>query len=283
MVVQPAMLRVKDLKKSFGGKLLFEDVSMEVGPGQIVGVFGRSGAGKSTLAKILCGVEKLDEGSVYLDDKLLFSAQRRYDRKAGIRIQMVYQQPYASLDGSQKIGKGLRELIRYHHFDRAESLQRTPGPAAAEHCGRNREDALAWKLLPEASRDVKIPDRLPHQMRHAGRKGEEALIRELLSEVSLDTEILGHLPHQISGGEAQRIAIARCLLFHPKLLILDEATSMLDLSTQANVLGLVRRTVLEKGGSVLLISHDRELVDYLCDSVYVFDQFNLMKETHHVP
>ena len=115
----------------------------------------------------------------------------------------------------------------------------------------------------------------PAAARLPGRKGEDALIRELLAEVSLDTEILGHLPHQISGGEAQRIAIARCLLFHPKLLILDEATSMLALSTQANVLGLVRRSILERGGSVLLISHDRELTDYLCDPIYSFDQTHL--------
>ena len=96
-----------------------------------------------------------------------------------------------------------------------------------------------------------------------------------MDEVGLNMEILNHLPHQISGGEAQRIAIARCLLFKPKLLILDEATSMLDVSTQANVLALVRRVMKKHGGSVLLISHDRELVEYLCDRLYVFEQCHL--------
>ena len=96
----------------------------------------------------------------------------------------------------------------------------------------------------------------------------------MLDKVGLAPQILAHLPHQISGGEAQRVAIARCLLFRPKLLILDEATSMLDVSTQANVLGMVRRQMRESGGSILLISHDEALVKLLCDQIYVFDNKN---------
>lgn len=223
------MIRIEELKKSFAGKLIFQHLNMEILPGQIVGVYGASGIGKSTLAKILCGVCPPEEGKIFLDGQLLYSAATAYDRKRGIQIQMVYQQPYSALDGSQKIGKGLRELISYHRF----------APNARE---------------------------------------AEALIHKLLSEVGLDDGILNHLPHQISGGEAQRIAIARCLLFHPRLLILDEATSMLDVSTQANIIGLVKRIILPRGGSILLISHDRELVNYLCDQIYVFDQSNLNKE-----
>lgn len=105
-----------------------------------------------------------------------------------------------------------------------------------------------------------------------GRHAENELLDGLYEQVGLDRGVLNHLPHQISGGEAQRVAIARCLLFSPRVLVLDEATSMLDVSTQANVLGLVRRTVVDVGGSALLISHDRELVDHMCARVYVFDQ-----------
>lgn len=217
------MIRIEHLKKHFGTKPIFDDLNMTIEPGEIVGLYGDSGIGKSTLAKILCGVTRPDAGSVYLDGQLLYSADTDYDRKRGIQIQMVYQQPYSSLDGSQKLRKGFQELIRYHKF---------------------------------ASRDE-----------------EAALIEKTLAEVGLEPGILDHLPHQISGGEAQRIAIARCLLFHPRLLILDEATSMLDVSTQANVLALVKRVILPHGGSVLLISHDKELVDYLCDRVYYFDSF----------
>lgn len=223
------MIQIENLKKSFGEKLIFENLNMEILPGHIVGVYGPSGIGKSTLAKILCGVTKPDWGSIRLDGELLCSTKTPYHRKKGIQIQMVYQQPYSALDGNQKLGKGFRELIRYHRF----------ASSGAE---------------------------------------ETELINGILTEVGLEHGILDHLPYQISGGEAQRVSIAKCLLFHPKLLILDEATSMLDVSTQANVIGLVKRVILPKGGSVLLISHDRELVNFLCDQIYVFDKTNLKKE-----
>lgn len=217
------MIKIEHLQKHFGSKCIFDDLNMEIHPGQIVGLYGASGIGKSTLAKILCGVMPPDGGSIYLDDQLLCASNVPYNRKRGIRIQMVYQQPYSSLDGSQKLKKGFQELIRYHKF--------------------------------------------------APRSEESQLIQGILAEVGLEPGILEHLPHQISGGEAQRIAIARCLLFHPSLLILDEATSMLDVSTQANVIALVKRVIIDRGGSVLLISHDRELVDYLCNQIYMFDNF----------
>ncbi|MBR3203070.1 MAG: ATP-binding cassette domain-containing protein, partial [Solobacterium sp.] len=79
--------------------------------------------------------------------------------------------------------------------------------------------------------------------------------------------------------EAQRICIARCLLFNPRLLILDEATSMLDVSTQANVISLVRREMQKNNGSVLLISHDRALIDDIADKVYSFKNHTL-EENH---
>jgi len=229
MVVQSGMIRGENLKKSFGKQLVFDNVSFTIPEGKTVGIYGASGIGKSTLAKLLCGVLQPDEGSIYLDGKLLCSAKTPYDRKRGLAIQMVYQQPYAALDHSQKIRDGFLELIRYHKF---------------------------------------APDR----------KSTDALIAQAVAQVGLSSEILNHLPHQISGGEAQRVSIARSLLFRPRLLILDEATSMLDVSTQANVIALVMRVMAENNGSVLLISHDRELVDYLCDKIYVFDQYQLKEK-----
>ncbi|MBR3474882.1 MAG: ABC transporter ATP-binding protein [Oscillospiraceae bacterium] len=229
MVVFEPMITGHDLKKSFGGKLVLSGVSFVIPDGETVGLYGPSGIGKSTLAKLLCGVMRPDEGCISLDGELLVSSSLPYDRKRGLAIQMVYQQPYSSLDPSQKLIQGFRELIRYHHFaqDRSE---------------------------------------------------EERLLQGLMQDVGLDMGILQHLPRQISGGEAQRVAIARCLLFHPKLLILDEATSMLDVSTQANVLALVRGLMAKSKGSILLISHDRALVDTLCNQIYVFDNKTL-KET----
>ena len=223
------MLEIKNCCKSFGSQTVLQNVSLNIPAGSIIGVSGASGIGKSTLAKILCGVMPPDAGAVFLDGKLLVSPKEAYDRKCGLAIQMVYQQPDATLDPSQKIGAGLRELISYHHL--------------AEN-----------------------------------KKAAETLIADILAQMQLPAKILAHLPRQISGGEAQRVALARCLLLRPKLLILDEATSMLDVSTQANLLALVKAQMIPSGGSVLFISHDRALTDFYCDTVYAFDEDHRLKE-----
>ncbi len=226
------MLEIQSCCKAFDGRPVLQDVCMSVPGGRIVGVFGASGIGKSTLAKLLCGVLRPDSGTILLDGQTLVSDAAPYDRRRGLQIQMVYQQPHASLDPSQKLGAGLRELIAYHHL-------------AANRCEADSQ------------------------------------IRSILSEVQLPQELQNHLPYQISGGEAQRAALARSLLLQPRLLILDEATSMLDVSTQAAVLSLVRRLMLERGGSVLFISHDRALTDYYCDIVYEFDGAHRLREVQN--
>lgn len=223
------MLEIKNCCKSFGSQTVLQNVSLNIPAGSIIGVSGASGIGKSTLAKILCGVTAPDAGAVFLDGKLLVSQKEAYDRKCGLAIQMVYQQPYATLDPAQKIGAGLRELISYHRLT------------------KNRQET-------------------------------EKLIADILAQMQLPSKILAHLPRQISGGEAQRVALARCLLLSPKLLILDEATSMLDVSTQANLLALVKAQMVPGGGSVLFISHDRALTNFYCDTVYEFDEDHRLKE-----
>ena len=223
------MLEIKNCCKVFGDQTVLQDVSLNIHDGSIIGVSGASGIGKSTLAKILCGVTVPDAGEIFLDGQLLLSKKEAYDRKCGLAIQMVYQQPYATLDSSQKIGAGLRELISYHRL--------------AEN-----------------------------------KKAAETLIADILAQMQLPPKILAHLPRQISGGEAQRVALARCLLLSPKLLILDEATSMLDVSTQANLLAFVKAQMIPSGGSVLFISHDRALTDFYCDTVYEFDEDHRLKE-----
>ena len=225
MVVRRMSIQGENLSLRFGAQVIFRNADFTIPDGSVTGLFGRSGIGKSTLAKLLCGIHLPQSGSISMDGMPL-STPKGYDRKAGLAVQMVYQQPFSALDPSQKLGAGFRELIRYHHF---------------------------------------APDR----------KSADELTKSLLAETGLSPDILGHLPRQISGGEAQRVSIARCLLFRPRLLILDEATSMLDVSTQANVLGLVRRVMAKTGGSVLLISHDEALVTHYCDRMYLLEEYHL--------
>ncbi len=222
MVVQRLVIEIRNLCKNFSGHEILRDFSLLLPDASITGLFGPSGIGKSTLAKLLCGVLRPDAGEILLDGKVLVSSVQPYDRKRGLAIQMVYQQPYATLDPSQRLERGFCELIRYHRLA-------------------------------------------------ATRVETDALIDATLAQLNLERSLLQHLPRQISGGEAQRVAIARSLLLRPKLLILDEATSMLDVSTQANVLGAVRRAMQAIGGSILFISHDRALTDFFCDRVVVFE------------
>ena len=212
------MIELINISKKYGNKQVLDKVDMQICTGTIVGLYGESGEGKSTLAKVLCGVVVPDGGRVELDGKPLLSENQKYDRKLGLGVQMVYQQPYSVLDPSQKIINGLKELIRYHSIVKADEI--------------------------------------------------DSFIDRIAEEMDLDKDIFYHLPHQISGGEAQRIAIAKSLMFEPRLLILDEATSMLDISTQANVLGIIKKQTKKYDGSILIISHDKQLLDCICNSVF---------------
>lgn len=223
------MIEAAHLRKAFRKKKVLEDVSFTIQEGETVGLYGESGIGKSTVAKLLTGVCRPDGGEILLSGKLLVSSDTPYDRKSGLAIQMVFQQPDAALDPRQRISDGLSELIRYHKL--AETKEE-----------------------------------------------EKELTQKAVGSVGLEPAILTRLPHQISGGEAQRVCIAKCMLFRPRLLILDEATSMLDVSTQANVLAMVRESMRETGGSILLISHDRPLVEHLSDRIYMFENKRLKEE-----
>lgn len=98
------------------------------------------------------------------------------------------------------------------------------------------------------------------------------IARRAAEEMGIKREVLESLPSEISGGEAQRVAIIKCLLLNPKMIILDEATSMLDVSTQANVLAKVKEIQKKSNLTVLIISHDRNLVEAFCDRIYYFEE-----------
>ena len=228
MVVLQGMISMEQIDKAFDGKQVLQNVTLDIPDGQICGIFGKSGIGKSTLAKVLCGICPPDGGRILLDGQCLVSQNTPYDRKLGLSIQMVYQQPYATLDPRQKIGSGFKELIRYHGF--------------------------------------------------APRGEERALTEDVLVKVGLEPQILAHLPHQISGGEAQRVAIARCLLFRPKLLILDEATSSIDTRTEMKIQEAFQSMM--RGRTSFIVAHRLSTIRE-ADVILVMKDGNIIEQGSH--
>ena len=112
-----------------------------------------------------------------------------------------------------------------------------------------------------------MQDRLRRRGHAARRRGR---LPGLLGEVKLTDELLDRYPHQVSGGEIQRLSLCRVLLLEPEILVLDEPTSMLDVSVQAQVLQILRRLRAEHGLACLFITHDREVASFMGDTIYDF-------------
>ncbi|WP_336648360.1 ABC transporter ATP-binding protein [Microbacterium sp. MMO-10] len=226
------LLVVDDLEKSYrvrtargrGYEALqaLDGVSLTLAPGASLGIVGESGSGKSTTARIICGLEAADAGSVAVDGEDWSSLPRHAkERRARARVvQMVFQDPYQSLDRRQSVRQALTETLRIH---------------------RPNHDGIA----------------VSHR------------IAELMAAVRLDEALLDARPRALSGGQRQRVAIARALAAEPRILVLDEAVSALDRTTQVEILTLLERIRLTTGVALLMITHDLTVIRRLCDDVIV--------------
>lgn len=219
-----AILTVEHLTKTFGRSgrehKAVNDLSFHLNEGDSLAIVGESGSGKTTTARIVAGLETATSGRVVIDGLDATSGHRRGHRRDAARIvQMVFQDPFASLDPRQKIGKGLEELLTIHF-------------------------GLTGSRLSER-------------------------VSGLLDMVGLDDGHAVHLPRTLSGGQRQRVAIARALALEPKILILDEAVSALDVSVQAQVLNLLVDIRKNTGISYLFVSHDLGVVRQVTDNCLV--------------
>jgi len=228
---EPAVLKVANLikhfplrgvlwRKSAGSVKAVDGVGFEVGAGQTFGLVGESGCGKSTLAMLLVKLLEPTNGKICLDGADITGIRGGAIREFRKQVQLVFQDPYSSLDPRQKILSALTE------------------PLFTLRLAADRGDAV--------------------------RRVEEAV--EL---VGLNAEVLKRLPHELSGGQRQRIVIARALALSPRLLILDEPTSSVDVSVQAQILGLLRDLQRNRGLTYLLISHNLVVVRFMSDVVAV--------------
>lgn len=193
-----------------------DGVTIEVETGHVLGVVGESGCGKSTLARLLTRLERPDSGRVTVLGRRLDTANRRSLRELRRSIQLVFQDPYASLDPRQRVGDALREVLSAHRL-----------PSGAAHVGA------------------------------------------LIEMVGLLPAVAERFPHQLSGGQRQRIGIARALAVRPKVLVLDEPVSALDVSVRAEIINLLSRLRTELSLTYVFISHDLGMVRHLSDDIAV--------------
>ncbi|WP_040984153.1 ABC transporter ATP-binding protein [Oceanobacillus jeddahense] len=225
------LLEVKDLKKHFpvSNKVPFkkskqsvkavDGVNFNVYQGETLGVVGESGCGKSTVARLINQLIKPTDGVVNFNNENLINMNAAVLRETRKKIQMVFQDPYASLDPRVKIGELIAEPMVIHGIGDAKSRQKR--------------------------------------------------VAELLETVGLNKRYADRYPHEFSGGQRQRINIARALTLNPELVICDEPVSALDVSVQAQVINLLKALQKEFQLTYIFISHDLNVVRYMCDRIAV--------------
>jgi len=215
-----AVLQVSQLNVQFGAHAVLHEVSFDVREGESVGLVGESGSGKSTLARAILRLVHCASGRVEWRGEDLLSSPPAVMRAKRRELQIVFQDPKASLNPRMSVGAAVGEPLKIF----------SPDLNATE----------------------------------AGR-----LVDAMLLRVGLDASMTRRYPHEFSGGQCQRIAIARAMMLNPRLLICDEAVSSLDVSIQGQIINLLQDLQRENGMAMLFISHNLAVVRHLCHRVLV--------------
>lgn len=210
----------KEYKSAYGRVRALCESSLIIERGEILGLVGESGSGKSTMANIIVRLIAPDRGRIVFDGADISSLSAREFKKYRREIQMVFQDPYSSINPKKKIGYLLRECLKIHE-----------------------------KGMSDEEIDKKVA--------------------ESLEEVGLDSSYAKRYPASLSGGQRQRVAIALALILRPKLIVLDEPVSALDVSVEAQILNLLLKLRKKHGLTYLFISHDLNVVSYIADRIAV--------------
>jgi peptide/nickel transport system ATP-binding protein len=195
-----------------------DDVTLHIAQGEVLGLVGESGCGKSTLGRMIAGILPPTSGSAAINGEPVMG-RRRKPVKVTTRVQMIFQDPFASLNPRMRVGDTIAE-----------------GP-------------IVHRLV--------------------GRSEARAYVANWLSAVGLAGDAADRYPHQFSGGQRQRLAIARALAMKPDILVCDEPVASLDVSIQAQILNLFLKLRRELGLTMLFISHDLGVVRHVCDRVAI--------------
>jgi len=225
------ILQVKGLSKDFqikGKKLgskkavlhALQEIDLEIHEGEVLGVIGESGCGKSTLGRCLVGLHKPTEGEILFEGKSILGVRAKDKLEMCRNIQMIFQDPYSSLDPRHTAADSVSEPMVVH-------------------------------------KTVK------------GRAAMEQRVLELLKQVGLDVQHMNRYPHEFSGGQRQRLNVARAISINPRMIICDEPVSALDVSIQAQVINLLKKLQKEYNLTYVFISHDLSVVKYVSDRIVI--------------
>ena len=230
------ILRVEDLKINFLKNSLFgkgevsktavNKVNFELYKGETLGLVGESGSGKTTIGRAIMQLIVNYEGKIWFNNQLVNEMNSKEQRILKKSIQLIFQDPYSSLNPKTKVGKAIMEPMEVHN------LYKTT---------QQRKDKVI----------------------------------DLLSKVGLSFEHINRYPHEFSGGQRQRLVIARALAMQPEVIICDESVSALDVSIQAQVLNLLNDLKEEFQLTYIFISHDLGVVKYMSDRIMVLNQGNI--------
>ena len=203
-------------------------VSFELKSGETLGIVGESGCGKSTLARAIISMVPAETGRVLWFGKDLLTLQKTEMRKHRKEIQMIFQDPLASLNPRMTIGEIIAEPLKTHY--------------------------------PKTSKaDIK------------------ARVEDVMNKVGLLENLINRYPHEFSGGQCQRIGIARALILKPKLIICDEPVSALDVSIQAQVINLLMDLQKEMDLTLIFIAHDLSIVKHISTKIMVLYMGNMVE------
>ena len=238
-----ALIEVRNLTKIYSQGShevrAVDDVSLDIHAGETLGLVGESGSGKSTLGRLILRLIEPTSGSIRIEDRDLLAAGRGELRRLRRDMQIIFQDPFASLDPRFRVEQIIAEPLIIHGESRREG-------APEESCGDSR---------PRLSGRAKLNLR--------------TRVVELLRAVGLDESILQRFPHEFSGGQRQRIGIARALALRPKFIVADEPVSALDVSVGAQIVNLLAQLQRDFGLTYLFISHSMPVVRYLSTRIAV--------------